>query len=78
MKGTVDIVLVILCVASVYQSIANGANALEIVGYVTVALLSASLILILHLKPTEMAEPIPPLSENLRSRSGSRPALSKK
>ena len=59
MKWPVEFVLAVLCGASLYRPFTIDMTMLEIIGYVSVALLCASLILVLHLKPNDVVEPIP-------------------
>jgi len=73
----VKAVLAILCVVSLYRPFSMEANALEFVGYVSMALLSALLLFALHVRPNDSAESIPPLAKPLRARRSARHAMFK-
>lgn len=57
MKRPIDIVLAILCIASLIRPFSGDSNLMEIIGYLAIALLSASLIVVLHLRPNQTPEP---------------------
>ena len=63
MKRPVELILAILCVVSIYRPFSGDTTALELVGYIAMALLSALLILALHLKPNDDPDWVHP-SEN--------------
>lgn len=78
MKRPVDIVLAILCVASLIRSFAGNPNVMEIIGYLAIALLAASLIVALHLRPNHTPEPFVAAPSSLESHSATKRALAMK
>lgn len=68
MKRPVDIVLAILCLASLIRPFSGDSNLMEIIGYLAIALLSASLIVVLHLRPNQTPEPFAMAPSSIDSR----------
>ncbi|MDZ7266509.1 MAG: hypothetical protein ONB48_03455 [candidate division KSB1 bacterium] len=78
MKRPVDIVLAILCVASLIRSFAGDPNVMEVIGYLTIALLAASLIVVLHLRPNYTPEPFVASPNSLESHPANESSLAVK
>lgn len=68
MKRPVDIVLAIVCLASLIRPFSGDSNLMEIIGYLAIALLSASLIVVLHLRPNQTPEPFAMAPSSIDSR----------
>ena len=77
MQRPVELVLAILCVASLSRPFVSEMSALEVIGYIVVALLTASLILVLHLRPNDTTESIPPLANPMETRAPTKRLLRK-
>ncbi len=78
MKRPVDIVLAILCLASLIRPFSGDSNLMEIIGYLAIALLSASLIVVLHLRPHQTPEPFAVTPSSRESRPMTKRSRSKR